>query len=256
MAEYRNGYKVDPKTGLTKPEAQAGLTREQAETRAAGEAGARASAPPRATTAGPSKAAGGSHRTRWILGGIGGVILLVIILSAAFGSGGGSSGSSHNAGSTESAPGAPPPPPSPPPPPKVKSNGLTATERRWLSNTEKGSEEMSKALTDLSEKSTDVAALLTDKDTRIAYAVDLGVLESCSSLLGADTAPTARLRALTPQMKIACRHFRRAASLTARGLDNLDADMIERGARELSQATTAINKATTRFLAFAAAHNG
>jgi hypothetical protein len=57
-------------------------------------------------------------------------------------------------------------------------------------------------------------------------------------------------------MKIACRHFRRAASLTARGLDNLDADMIERGARELSQATTAINKATTRFLAFAAAHNG
>lgn len=31
MAEYRGGYKVDPNTGLTEPEARAGLTREEAE---------------------------------------------------------------------------------------------------------------------------------------------------------------------------------------------------------------------------------
>ena len=37
MAEYRKGYKVDPETGLTAPEARAGLTREQAESQAAQE---------------------------------------------------------------------------------------------------------------------------------------------------------------------------------------------------------------------------
>jgi hypothetical protein len=31
MAEYRDGYKVDPSTGLTKPEERAGLTRSEAE---------------------------------------------------------------------------------------------------------------------------------------------------------------------------------------------------------------------------------
>jgi hypothetical protein len=31
MADYRNGYKVDPSTGLTKAEERAGLTREEAE---------------------------------------------------------------------------------------------------------------------------------------------------------------------------------------------------------------------------------
>lgn len=38
MAEYRKGYKVDPTTGLTQPEARAGLTREHAEADAAAEA--------------------------------------------------------------------------------------------------------------------------------------------------------------------------------------------------------------------------
>jgi Short C-terminal domain len=37
MAEYRKGYKVDPRTGLTKPEERAGLTREEAEAQAQGE---------------------------------------------------------------------------------------------------------------------------------------------------------------------------------------------------------------------------
>jgi hypothetical protein len=38
MAEYRKGYKVDPSTGLTQPEERAGVTREEAETRAREEA--------------------------------------------------------------------------------------------------------------------------------------------------------------------------------------------------------------------------
>ena len=41
MAEYRKGHKVDPKTGLTKPEERAGLTREEAEAQARADAEAR-----------------------------------------------------------------------------------------------------------------------------------------------------------------------------------------------------------------------
>src|SRR4051794_24341930 len=39
MAEYRNGYRVDEETGLTKPEERAGLTREDAEAQAQVQAG-------------------------------------------------------------------------------------------------------------------------------------------------------------------------------------------------------------------------
>lgn len=110
MAKYRKGYKVNPKTGLTAAEERAGLTRRQAEALAREEAktDSPARTSPRTTaTKNPQKAAGKRHRTRWILGIVGGVVLLVIILSAALGSGGGSSGQGAE-------PGAPAPPPASP----------------------------------------------------------------------------------------------------------------------------------------------
>jgi hypothetical protein len=120
--EYRKGFKVDPQTGLTAPEARAGLTREEAEAQAADEVRpAPAASTPMAATSGAKR----GHRTAWIVAGsVGGVLLLLIILGVALGGGSGDSGSNPVANGKTQAP----PPPPPPAAPKKATNGDDAAD--------------------------------------------------------------------------------------------------------------------------------
>lgn len=127
MTEYRKGYKVDPKTGLTEPEVRAGLTREQAEAQKRAEGEARPtsdarSSPQQSTVTSPTKK--GGHRTAWIIAGsVGGLVLLLIIIGIATGG-----GSDNNASNGNANAGAASSPPAPPSGPKKASNGDDAKD--------------------------------------------------------------------------------------------------------------------------------
>jgi hypothetical protein len=147
MTEYRKGYKVDPKTGLTEPEKRAGMTRAEAE------AGVEYDTPAPGPPASRAPTGGGSKRSKMILGvlfpplpiyralmdhragrntsialaAVAGIVELIIVIAVIAGIAGG--GSSEPSAQTPSAVQTAPEPPPPPPPPSTKAaNGDDITD--------------------------------------------------------------------------------------------------------------------------------
>jgi hypothetical protein len=144
------------------------------------------------------------------------------------------------------------PPKRQPPPAAPRSSEITAAERAWALNAAEGSDQVAGAMNDIADKSQDMASLLTDDDTRIEFAADLATLQMCAKLLRVNGAPTARTRALAKPVREACRHYAKASTMLARGLDNLDANLIQAAIGEMSSGTAATNRATRGILAFQA----
>lgn len=132
--------------------------------------------------------------------------------------------------------------------------GVTPEEQAWLDELGEATETVGDALGEIGDLATDdetrVLLLLGDQETVIRAAVQVAVLQQCSTLVKqAGPAPTRRLRNIRKPVLNACRHYEAAGTKFARGIDDKDPDLIVDAAREMGKGSVFIERATSRIAA-------
>lgn len=127
-------------------------------------------------------------------------------------------------------------------------SGVDPSVAAWAVDVAEWSEHMSDAFNELGsllqDDSFNTQLLLGDDDATIQIAIPLAVMQQCSNTFPDPPANNARARGVARTIMRACDQFERSASQFARGVDNLDMDLIVAASRSMQRGNTIVRQAT------------
>ncbi len=144
---------------------------------------------------------------------------------------------------------APPPPPpaatNPSPPPPSQSAAVSA----WADDAASWGETMAETFAEfsglLADESFNQRLLIGDTDATLQVATKLALIHQCWASFPKPLA-NAKAKVIARTVREACRHYTRATTLFARGVDNIDSDTINAGVAEMAAGNRVLNRATAQ----------